>query len=99
MTAPRVDRDERTVSVENAGYRLSYHLLSFGLLGVVAYRSFALNQSSWDLLGLIVLSGAVNVVYQGSRRVLHARWVVLAIATSLLAALLAIVLVLFRAAP
>lgn len=96
MTSPRVDRDERTLAVENAGYRLSYHLLSFGLLGIAAYRSFALHQAAWDLISLVILGGLVNVAYQGSRRALYQRWLVFAIVASLLGALLAIALVLLR---
>ena len=41
MIAQSADRDERTLAVENAGYRWSSHVLSFGLLLLVAYRSFA----------------------------------------------------------
>jgi hypothetical protein len=33
-------RDEREVSVDRAADRLAYVVLSFGLLAVVAYRSF-----------------------------------------------------------
>jgi hypothetical protein len=72
-----VDRDERTVAVENASYRWAYLFLSYGLLLVVAYRSFANRENSWDLLALVVLGGAVGTVYQGSRRVLSRRWAAL----------------------
>ena len=39
-TAPSVQRDERTVAVENASYRWAYLFLSFGLLALVAYILF-----------------------------------------------------------
>ena len=64
MKTASVDRDERTIAVENASYRWAYLFLSFGLLAVVAIRSFALNQSSWDLLALVVLSGAVTALFR-----------------------------------
>jgi hypothetical protein len=59
MNTATVDRDERTIAVENASYRWAYLFLSFGLLAIVAFRSFALHQSSWDLLAIVVLSGVV----------------------------------------
>ena len=41
MPPTEIDRDERTVAVENAGYRLAYLVLTFGMLAAVAYRAFA----------------------------------------------------------
>lgn len=89
MTGTRVERDERTTMVENAGYRWSYLVLSFGLLAIVAVRSFAHDQASWDLLGLVVAGGAVNSGYQAVHGVLYRRWVMLAAVTLIAAALLA----------
>jgi formate/nitrite transporter FocA (FNT family) len=68
MTSTLVDRDERTVAIENASFRWAYLFLSFGLLTIVAYRSFALAQSSWDLLALVVLSGVVTAAFRYRRR-------------------------------
>lgn len=53
-------RDEREVSVDRAGDRLAYVVLSFGLLMVIAYRSFVEGVGSWELLGLVVLGGGVS---------------------------------------
>lgn len=96
MTVTQVDRDERTTAIENAGYRWSYLMLSFGLLAIVAFRSFSLGQTSWDLLALVVLGGGVNAAYQGWHRVLYKRWVVLTAVTMITAALLAVAMVAFR---
>lgn len=74
-TAPTVHRDERTVAVENAGYRWAYLFLSFGLLALVAYRSFVHRESPWDLLALVVLGGVLSAAYQGFHRVLSRGWV------------------------
>lgn len=52
-----LERDEREVSVDRAADRLAYVVLSFGLLAVVAYRSFVEGVASWELLGLIVPAG------------------------------------------
>jgi hypothetical protein len=89
MTGAPVERDERTTAIEYAGYRWSYLVLSFGLLAVIAYRSFAFRQSSWDLLVLVVLGGAVNAIYRGLNHGLYRRWFVLAVVTFLAAAVLA----------
>lgn len=83
------DRDERTLAVENAGYRLSYHVLAFGALAISAYRSFVLGQATWDLLLLVVAGGGMNAVYQGSGRVLSRRWLLMALVTFIAAAALA----------
>ena len=91
-----VPRDERTTAVENASYRWAYLLLSFGLLISVAYRSLMWHESSWDLLALVLLGGAVTTLYQGRHHVLSGRWAILAALTLLLGGLLAVVVVLFR---
>jgi hypothetical protein len=62
MNTASVGHDERTIAVANTSYRWAYLFLSFGLLAIVAFRSFALNQSSWDLMGIVVLSGIVAAV-------------------------------------
>ena len=90
MKSEIVARDERTTTVENAGYRWAYLLLSYGLLLSVAYRAFVGRESNWDLLGLVVLSGLVTTFYQAANRVLSRQWAVLTIATVLLAAASAI---------
>ena len=87
MSAQVIDRDERTVAVENASYRWAYLLLTFGMLASVAYRSFALHQTSWDLLGLVVASGFVVTVLQGREHVLTRRSALVA-TTAIIAALI-----------
>jgi hypothetical protein len=89
MTSQRIERDERTVAVENAGYKWAYLLLSYGLLVSVAFRSFVRHESSWDLLALVLAGGLVNALYQGARRVLYPRWFLMAAVTVVLAAVLA----------
>lgn len=96
MTAASVERDERTTTVENAGYRWSYLVLSFGLLVIVAFRSFARGEASWDLLALVIVSGAVNTIYQAMHHVLYRRWAVVSLAVMIVAALLAAVMVVLR---
>ena len=61
-------RDEREAAVERGGDRLAYFVVSYGLLLIVAYRSFVEQQASWDLLALVVAGGIVSVVYRVWRR-------------------------------
>ena len=92
MTGTSMERDERTTAIQNAGFRWSYLLLSFGLLAIVAFRSFTRGQASWDLLVLVVLGGAVHAAYMGWHHVLLKRWMVMSAVTMIAAALLAAVM-------
>ena len=96
MTTQPIMRDERTVATENASYRWVYLVLSFGLLVSTAYRSFVRPESSWDLIALVILGGAVAIFYKGRARVLSRRWAVADGAAALLALVIAIALVLVR---
>ena len=96
MKDQSIIRDERTIAVENSSYRWAYLILSFGLLVVVAYRSFLWRESRWDLMALVVLGGVVTTLYQWSHRVLTRRWVFVAVTTGLVAAVVAALMVFFR---
>lgn len=93
---PSVQRDERTVAAENSGYRWAYLFLSFGLLVLVAYRSFVNHESPWDLLLLVVLGGGVGTAYQGWHRVLSKRWAVASLLAVVVAAVLAAIIACLR---
>ena len=58
------ERDEREVGVDRTADRIAYVVLSFGLLTIVAYRSFVDGVASWELLGLVLLWGAVSTAYR-----------------------------------
>src|SRR5881275_1494500 len=88
-TAPLPERDERTVAIENASYRWAYLLLSFGLLALVAYRSFEFRESSCDLLGLVVAGGLLSTAYQGFHGVLSRQWAAACLSTVAVAGVLA----------
>lgn len=51
--------------------------LSIGLLVAVAYRSFINGESSWDLMGLVVLGGLIGTGYRARQRVLSGWWALL----------------------
>lgn len=89
MNGSNVVRDERTLAVENASFRWAYFFTTYGLLAAVAYRAFALKESSWDLLALVIASGALTTGYQGLHKVLTRRWVVSALVATLAAIVVA----------
>ena len=86
---PLVVRDEREISVDQAADRLSYLVLSFGLLAIVAYRSFAGGEAPWDLLGLVVLGGLVGTAYRVQKRAVSRRWGLVLVLTVVVALALA----------
>jgi hypothetical protein len=95
MTSHAVQRDERTVSIENTSYRLAYLILSFGLLLSVAYRGFVRHEQAWDLMALVVIGGAVATLYQGTHHVLSRRWLMMTLASVVVAVLVAIMVIVF----
>jgi hypothetical protein len=86
-------RDEREEAVDRAADRLGYLVLAFGLLAIVAVRSFVGGEASWDLLGLVVVSGIVGAAYRWSRGVLTRDALLLLGAAVVAAALVAVVIV------
>ena len=62
MHAPALD--EREVMVERDGDRLAWLVTAFGLLAIVAWRSFVDGVASWELLVLVVLGGVVSFGYR-----------------------------------
>ena len=66
--------------VEDAGFRWAYLVLSFGMLVSVAYRGFVRQESSWDLLALVVLGGLVSAWYRGRTGAVSPRWAIASLA-------------------
>lgn len=91
MMDQEVIRDERTEAVENASYRLAYCLLQFGVLICVAYRGFMFDQACWDLLGLVIITGWVAMVYQGAHKVFTWRFTRATVGILILSAVIAAV--------
>jgi hypothetical protein len=84
-----VSRDEREASVDLVADRLALLVVSYGLLAIVAYRSFALQEAAWDLLGLLVASGVVGFGYRAAKGVTSSRLGVVVLGASVLAAIIA----------
>jgi hypothetical protein len=86
-------RDEREMAVDRAGDRLAYLVVSYGLLLIVAYRAFVDGQSSWELLALVVLGGAVGGGYRIAQRTATRDALVVAGITIVAAAVVALLVV------
>jgi hypothetical protein len=87
-------RDEREISVDQAADRLSYLVLSFGLLAIVAYRSFIDREASWDLLGLVLLGGLIGTAHRARQRAVSRRWALVVTGTVAVALMVATIAVL-----
>jgi hypothetical protein len=97
MSTPQcVERDERTVAVENASYRWAYLLLTYALLVDVMYRSLVRHEASWDLMALVVGGGAVCTVYQARQKILAHGGVMKAVLAACMAGVIAGVLAMTR---
>ena len=91
--AGSVVRDERTVVVEHASYRLAYGFIIFALLLDVIYRSLVRQESPWDLLVIVIVGGVGGILCEW-RKTLTGRsfklLAVLMVLTGVVAALVAI---------
>ena len=81
--------DERESGVERSGDRLAWLVVSYGLLAIVAWRSFVDGLASWDLLALVILGGAVSFGYRIWHRAVTRQAVVVAGLTVLAALVVA----------
>lgn len=87
-----VEKDERTTFIENISYKFGYLFIAFALLLDVAYRSIRLNEASWDLLGIIIISGFVMSIYQHQQKILGKTWIKTIILTIFIAIVFACIL-------
>jgi hypothetical protein len=93
MTSPIV-RDEREHAVDLAADRLAFLVVCYGALLLAAWRSFALGQQSWDLLGLVVAGGAVGLAYRVQKGVVNRPWALVLLVTILAAGAVAAIVTL-----
>ena len=90
---PSVERDERTVAVENTGYGWAYGFLSFALLIDVVCRGVFRHEAAWDLLALVIVAGAVSTIHSIRRKIWTRGHTRAAVLTVLLAAVFGTVFV------
>jgi len=92
-----VVRDERTVVEENASYHLACNFMTFCLLLDAVYRSLVRHEETWDLLAIVILGGAVSLLYQWRRNILTAYSIKAIVFAFFAAALAAAMIALSRA--
>ena len=91
-TLQSVERDERTVVVENASYRWAYLLLTYALLVNVMYRSLIRHEAAWDLMALVIVGGAFCTMYQSRQKILGHGWVMKAVLVACIAGVMAAII-------
>jgi len=69
MLIKKIEKDERTTYIENTSYKYGCFIFNFGLLIDIMYRSIRFNETSWDLFGLLFLSGFVMTAYQYKQKI------------------------------
>jgi len=94
--AKSVERDERTLAVENASYRWAYFVLSFALLMDVIYRTWVRQEAAWDLMALVILVGFFCTIYQARQKILGHGWVTKAVLAACVAGVIAAVVALTK---
>ncbi|MFH1744381.1 MAG: hypothetical protein ABIH23_35710 [bacterium] len=90
-TTPLVERDERTVAVENSSYRWAYFFLSFALLIDVVYRGMFRNEAAWDLMALVFVAGGICTMYQARQKTQPHGWAKKAALIALLSAVVGLI--------
>jgi len=84
-----VPRNEREAPIAGADDRIGYLVISYGLLLIVAYRSFVNGEAAWDLIGLVILGGIVGLAYRARQGVAFGRWTPMLLATMAIAGIVA----------
>ena len=88
MSGREAERDERTLAVENASYRLGYNVVWWGLVASVFYRIVFLGEPpAWDLATLALAATIITFGYQALHHVLSRRvWTVAVVSAIVMAA-------------
>ncbi|MBZ0255191.1 hypothetical protein K8I31_03970 [bacterium] len=89
---PTVERDERTIAVENEGIKLAYIFIVYGLLLDVMYRGWFLDEAAWDLIAFVILGGVVTMLYQIKHKAVASNWVKRALLISLLGGVISFII-------
>ena len=100
MRGLETERDERTLAVENASYRLGYTVVGWGLLASVTYRVLFLGEPpAWDLVTLVIAATVITFGYQALHHVLSRRVLIVVAVSAMAIAAGALLLVLMGLRP
>jgi hypothetical protein len=56
------------------GNTWAYNFIALGLLLDIMYRAMTFREAAWDLLALVIASGAISLVYAARHSVLMLNW-------------------------
>jgi len=85
-TQQSVERDERTVAVENASYKWACIFVCFALLIDAMCRAVVRNEAAWDLMALAIAPGIICSVYQARHKTLAGGVAVLLVCSAVVVA-------------
>ena len=96
-THQSVERDERTVAVENTSYRWAFLFFFFALLIDYAYRAIVGHENAWDLVTLVFGGSVIATIYQARHKTLGKAWVKVVVLFGVLGAVFGFVLAMTQA--
>ena len=82
---------ERSVAVTNAAESLGFKFALFAILADVIYRSWKLNDASWDLFAIVISSSLVAVIYQVRHKAFTKSWIKTVIISLLLSVSISVI--------
>jgi hypothetical protein len=82
-------RDEREREIDLRADRAAYVVVTYGLLVLAFYRAVAKDEAAWDLMGLVVVGGAVNLGYTAWKRAVSRNLLLLSLSIGVVAAVVA----------
>jgi hypothetical protein len=96
MMRALIARDERESGIDQAADRVAYLVLSYGLLLLVAYRSFVEGVASFELLALVIAGGLAGLAYRAYHRAVTGRSIAVIGLTVVVAVVVAVIVALLR---
>lgn len=87
-------RDEREREIDLRADRAAYVVVTYGLAAAAVIRAVFHDEAAWDLLGLMVLSGVVELGYTAWKKAVSPQLLALSISVAVVSAVVAGVLAL-----
>jgi hypothetical protein len=96
MTSKIVEKDERTIHVENISYKFGFQFMTYAIFVDVIYRSLRFHEGSFDLILIVLLSCLPIIVYQYKEKIYPKNMIrnvaLLSVIIAILASMLAFVI-------
>lgn len=85
-------RDERERLIDLRAEKAAYTFVTYGLLVLAMARAVLRNEAAWDLLGLVILGGFVNLGYTAWKKALSRELLLLGVSIAVASAVVAAVI-------